>query len=73
MSFQASEETSLHEVLQPSSTHTTPSVVSQEAYEHEQLLRFFIGLRLLGEKRQQRFLAYMATLLKEAPSGKEGE
>jgi|GEM_PF-5686616 len=60
-------------VLQPSSTHTTPSFLSQEASEHEQLLRFFIGLRLLGEKRQQRFLAYIATLLKEAPSGKEGE
>ena len=60
-------------VLQPSSTHTTPSLLSQETSEHEQLLRFFIGLRLLGEKRQQRFLAYMATLLKEAPSGKEGE
>lgn len=62
-----------HRVLQPSSTHTTPSPLSQEASEHEQLLRFFIGLRLLGEERQQRFLAYMATLLKEAPGGKEGE
>ena len=60
-------------VLHPGSTHTAPSLLSQETYEHEQLLKFFIGLRLLGEKRQQRFLAYMATLLKEAPSGKEGE
>jgi len=62
-----------HRVPQPGSTRTTPSLLSQEASEHEQLLRFFIGLRLLGEKRQQRFLAYMATLLKEAPSEKEGE
>ncbi len=72
MSIQAPIETSPHGVLQQGSTHTPSSAASQEAYQHEQVLRFFIGLRLLGEKRQQRFLAYMAALLKEeAPNEKE--
>jgi hypothetical protein len=71
--MQQTTSTLPHRVPQPESSHNTTSLASQEASEREQLLKFFIGLRLLGEKRQQRFLAYMATLLKEAPSGKESE
>ena len=49
---------------------------SQETSDsaHEQKLMFLIGLRLLGEPKAQRFLAYVASLLEQrTPSGKEGE
>jgi hypothetical protein len=50
-----------HSVLQSDST-TPPRVLSQEAYEREQLLKFFIGLEMLGEKKKQRFLLYLQSL-----------
>ncbi len=44
----------------------------------EQVLKFLIGLRLLGEKKQQRFLAYMRSVQESSENGqtssqKEGE
>ena len=33
--------------------------------EREQLLKFFIGLRLLGEAKTKRLLSYINVLLKE--------
>ena len=33
--------------------------------EREQLLKFFIGLRLLGEAKTKRLLSYIDVLLKE--------
>jgi hypothetical protein len=55
-----------HSVLQQSGT-TTPSHVLcratiQPPQQREAQLKFFIGLRLLGEKKKERFLAYMLTL-----------
>jgi hypothetical protein len=41
-------------------------------FTHEDVLKFFIGLRLLGKTKQKRFLLYMTTI--KAPiEGKEGE
>lgn len=54
-----------HVVQQPSRTPTPPSVLSQEDYEHEQLLKFFIGLRLLGEVKAKRLLSYIQVLQQE--------
>ena len=31
--------------------------------DQKQVLKFLIGLRLLGEEKQKKFLAYMATLI----------
>jgi len=44
----------------------------------EQVVKFLIGLRLLGEKKQQRFLAYMRSVQESSENGqtssqKEGE
>ena len=44
----------------------------------EQVFKFLIGLRLLGEKKQQRFLAYMRSVQESSENGqtssqKEGE
>ncbi len=50
---------------QAANATTPPRVLTQE-----DVLKFFIGLRLLGEKKQ-RYLAYMAKLLKET-NEKEG-
>ena len=46
--------------------------------EQEQVFKFLIGLRLLGEKKQQRFLAYMRSVQESSENGqpssmKEGE
>ncbi len=41
-----------------------PRILSQEDHEQEQLLKFFIGLRLLGEEKQVRYLNYLRQLLK---------
>lgn len=51
-----------HAVLQPSSTPTPPSVLSQEIFEQEQLLKFFIGLRLIGEEKAKRYVRFLASL-----------
>ena len=51
-------------VLQPGSTHTAPSPLSQETYEREQIIKFFIGLEMLGEKKKERFLLYLLSLQK---------
>ena len=59
-----SEETTLpkpHSVLSEIST-TTSNALSQETFEREQLLKFFIGLEMLGEKKKQRFLLYLLSL-----------
>lgn len=56
-----------HAMLQTASTHTPPSDLTRE-----DVLKFFIGLRLLGEKKQKRFLEYMATL-KEQTEGNTGD
>jgi hypothetical protein len=48
--------------------HHPPTGKAQEpvqAIEREQLLKFFIGLRLLGEAKTKRLLSYMNVLLKE--------
>lgn len=51
---------------------TTPaSVLSQETYEREQLLKFFIGLEMLGEKKKQRFLLYLLSLQKPHTENQE--
>jgi len=50
-----------HIVLQSTSTPQKLRV-SQEACEQEQLLKFFIGLEMLGEKKKKRFLLYLASL-----------
>ena len=60
-----SEHPEPHRVLQTSSTTTPPSVLSQEAPEQEQLLKFFIGLRLLGETKTKRLLSYIQVLQQE--------
>ncbi len=72
-----SEEPEPTTVLSSNSTSTPPRVLSQEACDEEQLLKFFIGLRLLGEKKRERFLAYMATrqersIPRETAAQKEG-
>jgi hypothetical protein len=68
-----SEETPVtkaHDVLETASTFTPPSVLSQDAIHQEQLLKFFIGLRLLGKKRRERYLEYMLTLQEKShPDG----
>lgn len=62
-------------VLQPSSTITPPCVLCRTIVspqqQREMQLKFFIGLRLLGEKRKERFLAYMLTL--QQTSDKNGK
>jgi hypothetical protein len=63
-----SEETTLIQcqiVLSETSSTAPPSVLSHDACEHEQLLKFFIGLRLLGEVKAKRLLAYMQVLQQE--------
>jgi hypothetical protein len=53
-------------VLSPNTSSTAPlSVLSHDACEHEQLLKFFIGLRLLGEVKAKRLLAYIQVLQQE--------
>jgi hypothetical protein len=51
----------------PDTSTPHPSV-----FTHEDVLKFFIGLRLLGEKKQKRFLEYMANL-KEQTEGNTGD
>jgi hypothetical protein len=74
-----SQEPEPRAVLPETSTPSPqPCVLSQEALHQEQLLKFFIGLRLLGEKKRERFLAYMATLQERSVNGetaaqKEGQ
>ncbi len=46
--------------------HIVPVAPSLTPQEEEQLLKFLIGLRILGEKRQQRFFQYMETLKQKA-------
>ena len=57
-------------VLQQSS-RPTPRVLSQEIFEHEQLLKFFIGLRLLGDARRERYLTYLQHLRDTAEPPKD--
>ena len=45
------------------STGNAPEPV--QPTEREQLLKFFIGLRLLGEAKTKRLLSYIDVLLKE--------
>ncbi len=52
-----SEHPEPRHVLSEISTSTTPRVLNQE-----DVLKFYIGLRLLGEKKQKRVLAYMRSL-----------
>ncbi len=47
-------------------TSIVPLAPSLTPQEEVQLLKFFIGFRLLGEERQQRFLQYMETLKQKA-------
>ena len=53
-----------------STTNTPPAEPKSKPDKHsthknqEQLLRFFIGLRLLDGTRQKRFLAYLSTIRK---------
>ena len=61
-----SEHTQLSIVLPEISTTTQPSVLSQEDF-----MKFSIGLRILGEKRKQRFLTYLETLTAESQARKE--
>jgi hypothetical protein len=49
-------------VLSETSTPPPLSVLSQETYEREQIIKFFIGLEMLGEKKKQRFLLYLLSL-----------
>ena len=49
-----------------SETSTPPRVLSQEDF-----MKFSIGLRILGEKRKQRFLTYLETLTAESQARKE--
>ncbi len=66
MSIKTPERTSPQDMLSETSTSTPqPDVLSQDALHQEQLLKFLIGLRLLGEKKKQRVLAYIATLINE--------
>jgi hypothetical protein len=39
-----------------------PYVLSPEARHERELSLFFIGLEILGEKKKQRFLLYLASL-----------
>ena len=59
-----------HSVLSEIST-TTSNALSQETYEREQLLKFFIGLEMLGEKKKQRFLLYLLSLQKPRTENQE--
>jgi len=40
------------------------------SHEHVELLKFFIGLRLLGEERQVRYLTYLRQLREADPQDK---
>ena len=54
-----------HTVLESTSAlpaHTTSRLIQDE---EEQLLKFFIGLRLLGQEKQKRYLSYLAAVVKE--------
>ena len=69
MSEQTSTHTQPYTVLETTSTQPTthpPSVLSQEDF-----MKFSIGLRILGEKRKQRFLTYLETLTAESQARKE--
>jgi hypothetical protein len=50
---------------------TTPNVQSQETYDREQIIKFFIGLEMLGEKKKQRFLLYLLSLQKPHTENQE--
>jgi hypothetical protein len=50
---------------------TTSHALSQETFEREQLLKFFIGLEMLGEKKKQRFLLYLLSLQKPRTENQE--
>ena len=52
---------------------TSPKREPSTDKEQEQILKYLIGLRLLGEKKKQRFLAYLATLTSEVQKEKEGD
>ncbi len=58
----------VHAVQQNDSKDTPSSVLT-----HEDVLKFYIGLRLLGEQKKQRFLAYMVTLTNEREQRQEGK
>jgi hypothetical protein len=51
----------MHEQHPPTGSAQEPG----QPAEREQLLKFFIGLRLLGEAKTKRLLSYMYVLLKE--------
>jgi hypothetical protein len=51
----------MHEQHPPTGNAQEPG----QPTEREQLLKFFIGLRLLGEAKTKRLLAYINVLLKE--------
>ena len=62
-----SEAVNTNDLLQQRSTTTQPSVLTQE-----DLMKFSIGLRILGEERKQRFLTFLATLTAESQEKREG-
>jgi len=74
-----SEEPKRQQAQHPApQTDTPPTDLSHEAWYEEQLLKFSIGLRLLGEKKRERFLQYMATrqersIPRETAAQKEGQ
>ena len=64
-----SEETpvaSAHDGLQSASTTQQPSVL----LTYEDLMRFDIGLALLGEKKRQNYLTYLQKLRDETQPGR---
>ncbi len=64
-----SEETPVtctHDVLQSASTTQQPSVLLTS----EDLMRFDIGLALLGEKKRQNYLTYLQKLRDETQPGR---
>ena len=51
--------------------HTSPKREPGTDKEQEQILKFLIGLRLLGEKKRERVLQYMETLKQETEGNKD--
>ena len=61
-----SEHPEPHCVLQPSSTTPQPSVLCSMSFPSEEdVMKFFIGLRLLGEVKTKRLLSYIQVLQQE--------
>ena len=51
--------------------HTSPKREPGTDKEQELILKFLIGLRLLGEKKRERVLQYMETLKQETEGNKD--